>query len=63
MTLTDFRNALADMRWRIYNDGQSLTEPSEGGKDETELLKAEISKLNLQISRLKEEVRMARHKL
>ena len=30
MTLTDFRLALADMRWRIYNDG--LSEPGESGQ-------------------------------
>ena len=38
MTLTDFRLALADMRWRIYNDG--LSEPGESGQSaEDELMR------------------------
>jgi hypothetical protein len=28
MTLTDFKVALADMRWRIYNDGSTTSETS-----------------------------------
>jgi len=35
--LTDFRLALADMRWRIYNDG--LSEPGESGQSAEEIIR------------------------